>query len=91
MMIPFKGEEAITLTSDLYDVTILPNRGAKIASIQYKPLMLELLSQLPDEKYQSKPNPLHGFTSEDSTGFDDMFPSILAGEYVWENGENYNP
>lgn len=87
MRVTFKGEDAISLQSDLYEVVILPNRGAKIASILYKPLKLELLSQLPGKKYQSKPNPLHGFTSEDSTGFDDMFPSILAEEYIWDSGE----
>jgi galactose mutarotase-like enzyme len=87
MNISFKGEDAIVLSSESYDVTILPERGAKIASILYKPRNLELLSQLPEPKYQAKPDPSVGFTSEDGTGFDDMFPSILPGEYLWESGK----
>lgn len=83
----FKGEKSIALESETFLVKILPKRGAKIASILYKPLKIELLSQIEAPVYSSTANPENGFTAEDSSGFDDMFPSILSEEYVWESGE----
>lgn len=83
----YKGEKAITLESESIVVKLLPERGAKIASIFYKPLGIELLSQIEAENYSFSANPARGFTAEDSSGFDDMFPSILSEDYHWESEE----
>lgn len=87
MSTTFKGEKAILLSSDLYELTLLPERGAKIASIIYKPQQLEILSQISEPYYNPSADPSVGFTSQDSSGFDDMFPSILADKYEWETSE----
>jgi galactose mutarotase-like enzyme len=78
-------EPALILSNSDYRVVVLPNRGAKIVSIEYLPSSLEVLSQ-PGE-FTGKACSDKGFTSEDSCGFDDMFPAILAETYQWENGE----
>lgn len=82
----YKGEKALTLESESIVLKLLPERGAKIASIYYKPLEIELLWQIEGDKYTAPPNPANGFTAEDSSGFDDMLPSILSEDYFWESG-----
>jgi galactose mutarotase-like enzyme len=81
----YLGERTIILSNSDFRVVVLPNRGAKIVSIEYLPSSLELLSQ--PGYLTGKACPDIGFTAQDSCGFDDMFPSILAESYQWENGE----
>lgn len=81
----FKGERALVLSTSEYRVVVLPERGAKIASIVYSPEPLELLWQ--SSEFIEKACPSVGYTAEDSCGFDDMFPSILSETYQWETGE----
>lgn len=83
----FKGEQAVTLENEFLRICILPKRGAKISSFFYKPALKELLWQIQGD-YTRKPVYGDMFTSEDSSGYDDMVMSILPGHHTsfpWEN------
>jgi galactose mutarotase-like enzyme len=77
----YKGERAIFLGNSEIQVVVLPDRGGKIASLYSKPFDRELLWQTPGEKYSTSPLRGGTFGPEDSSGFDDMFPTILACNY----------
>lgn len=77
----FKGEQAVTLENELLIISILPERGAKIASLVYKPIERELFWQLKGD-YTRKPAYGDTFTSEDSSGYDDMVMTILPGHHT---------
>ncbi len=79
----YKGEEALELQSDELRAFILPGRGGKLASLYSREFGLELLSQIPCEHYTAPPDG-HIFSPEDSSGFDDMFPTISECVYLWE-------
>ena len=83
----FKGEQAVILENKSLRICILPGRGAKIASLLYKPTGKELLWQIEGD-YTRKPVYGDTFTSEDSSGYDDMVMTILPGNHTsfpWEN------
>jgi hypothetical protein len=77
----FKGEQAVTLENEFLRTCILPGRGAKIASLFYKPTGKELLWQIQGD-YTRKPVYGDTFTSEDSSGYDDMVMTILPGHHT---------
>ncbi len=76
-----KGERAVILENDEFAATILPERGAKVASLFAKTYSRELLWQLPRASYSRAPDPTGPFGPEDSTGFDDLFPTISSCAY----------
>lgn len=85
--IVYKGEQAVTLENELLKTSILPERGAKIASLIYKPTGKEIFWQSQGD-YTRKPVYGDTFTSEDSSGYDDMVMTILPGTHTsfpWED------
>ena len=68
------------LVSDKIEVTVLPNRGAKIASLKYLPTGREWLEQPQGELAAP---PLYGsvFTEADMFGWDEMVPTIIGCTY----------
>lgn len=76
----FKGMRATELQSDELRVAILPDLGAKVASIFSKSVQAELLWQYPGETLV---RPAFGaaFGAEAGWGFDEMFPAILPSIY----------
>ena len=83
----FKGLRAWALASDRLRVTILPDLGAKMASLVYLPTGRELLFQR-DDWPELKLAPYGAdFGDYDVSGFDDMFPTIDVFHYPdgsWE-------
>ena len=76
----YKDQRAVTFESALIRVQFLPEIGAKMASLVFKPLNYELLVQRPGEKY--KIQPFDGdFVAAECSGIDDMFPTIDACYY----------
>ena len=76
----YKNVEAVALENEQLKVQILPDWGAKTASLVYKPKNYELLWQNPDAEYRitgyGAPYPDGEFS-----GFDEMFPSISRCYY----------
>lgn len=64
------------IENDIYSASILPNRGAKISSIYYKPLEMELLLQPEQEGVPEFVTDPSEFSVMDSFGYDDMVPTI---------------
>jgi len=77
----YKGESAVTLDGGGIRAVVLPRRGAKIASLYSVAFGRELLWQIPGAAYASAAVPGGRFGPEDSSGFDDMFPTISACDY----------
>ena len=79
----YKDEEAIVLQNDALKVVVLPRWGAKLASIFYKPLGLELLWQNPGKQYRKT---VYGdpYEAGEASGFDEMFPTITRCFYEGE-------
>ena len=76
----FKGEKGILLQDQRLSAVILPDRGGKIASLRDLCRNRELLWQYEGEVYPALISNAP-FSEADSSGFDDMFPSILPGPY----------
>ncbi|HEX7554974.1 MAG TPA: hypothetical protein VF338_00010, partial [Leptolinea sp.] len=71
----YKDQKAVTIESEVIRVQFLPEIGAKIASLIYKPLNRELLVQRPGKEYLIQP--FDGdFVAGECSGIDDMFPTI---------------
>ena len=82
----YKDQAALTLASDEVAVQFLPSIGAKMASLIYKPLGLELLVQRPNPQYRLAPYDGDYVAEGECSGFDDMFPSIdrcFYESYPW--------
>ena len=76
----YKDQKAICLESNTLKVKFLPQIGAKMASLIYKPLQKELLTQRDGDNYKKQKydgNYLQG----EGRGFDDMFPNIDESYY----------
>jgi galactose mutarotase-like enzyme len=71
----YQDIDGIVLENAALRVTVLPQWGAKIASLVYKPLTRELLWQEADAAFP-KSNYGGRYGQAQSTGFDDMFPTI---------------
>ena len=82
----YKDQKAIVLESNQLKATFLPGIGAKMASLVYKPLQKELLTQRQGEKYKTQPYNGNYLIGEGSA-FDDMFPNIdecFYNRFPWE-------
>jgi hypothetical protein len=73
----YKDQPAVTIESDNIAAQFLPGIGAKMASLRYKPLDLELLVQRPGVAYLTQPYD-GDYVAGECSGFDDMFPTIDA-------------
>lgn len=73
----FKDVKALVLESDALRVTLLPDWGAKMASLIHKKTGREHLYRLPGESFR-KVSYGARFDDGECAGFDEMFPSIGA-------------
>jgi hypothetical protein len=82
----YKDQKAITLETDILQATFLPERGAKLASLIFKPRNRELLVQRPNPIYAVQP--FDGdYVAAECSGLDDMFPTIdtcYYDRYPWQ-------
>ena len=81
----YKDQKAIKIETDQVLAVLLPEQGAKLASLVYKPLNYELLVQRPAPLYSIQP--FDGdYVAGECSGLDDMFPTIDAcyyNRYPW--------
>jgi galactose mutarotase-like enzyme len=88
----FKGIEAVVLENDQLRCTFLPEYGGKLASFYDKKASYEWLYQA-NEEILRVPEYGADFSKYDSSGFDEVFPSIdrsfhpLNGKVVPDHGE----
>jgi hypothetical protein len=77
------GARGLFVENDLLRVCVLPEVGGKIASILYKPRDFEVLFQPAGGAYEP---PVYGapFSRFDTSGADEMFPTIDPCEYPVE-------
>lgn len=76
----YKGLQAIRLENERLSVILLPGYGCKLASLIKKDTAREFLFQSPAEKLIPPPYGA-AFCAYDSSGFDEVFPSIDACPY----------
>ena len=76
----YKDQEAVTIESGCLRAQFLPAIGAKMCSLVYKPLSLELLVQRPGREYLLQPYD-GNYVAGECSGFDDMFPTIDECHY----------
>ncbi len=79
----YKDVPAWVMENDQLRVAVLPDYGAKVASIFYKPLAHETLYQNPAPGYR-KTGYGDSYLAGELSGFDDMFPTI--SECYYETG-----
>jgi len=82
----YRNLKSIQVENEVLRIVILPERGANIASIVYKPTNREWLWQSV-EPYKLPPYGA-SFAEYDMSGFDDCFPTVsecLYPESPWEN------
>jgi hypothetical protein len=72
--------EGLLLEDERYRVLIMPEVGAKIASLVLKETGEEVMFRNPDRAFR-KPDYAGAFDAYDYSGFDDCFPNIAAGPY----------
>jgi len=72
----YKDQRAITIESSHVTAQFLPDIGAKMCSLVYKPRDLELLVQRPNAAYRVAPYDGDYVGEGECSGLDDMFPSI---------------
>jgi hypothetical protein len=81
----YKDQKAIKIETDQMLALFLPEQGAKLASLVYKPLNYELLVQRPSPRYSIQP--FDGdYVAGECSGLDDMFPTIdtcYYDRYPW--------
>ena len=70
----YKDQPAITLESAKVAAQFLPGIGAKMCSLIYKPVNLELLLQRPNETYRLAPYDGDYVAQGECSGFDEMSP-----------------
>jgi hypothetical protein len=71
----YKDVEAVILESEALRLAIVPEHGAKIASLIHKRTGREYLFQLPGESFRQAPYAAP-YESGEISGFDEMFPTI---------------
>jgi hypothetical protein len=76
----YKDQDAVTIESDSLQAQFLPSIGAKMCSLVYKRLGLELLVQRPGSEYLLQPY-AGNYVAGECSGFDDMFPTIDECHY----------
>ena len=77
--VKFGGEDGICLENQHLRVIVIPGRGGKTASVRRKDSSFELLFQQCEDQYPTL-YPGMPFSQGDSSGFDDVFPSM--GEQI---------
>lgn len=82
----YKGIKSIVIENEFLKINILPEYGGKMASLINKGNNREILFQSQSEKLEI-PEYSSSFSEYDSSGFDEVFPSINAclypdGEYI---------
>ena len=77
----WRGQHTLTLTEDAMTLRLLPERGGKAASLQWRGV--ELLAQPRGEAYPPL-RPDMPFHEGDASGFDDVFPSMGVEELLWQ-------
>ena len=77
----YKDQPAITLESETIVAQFLPDVGAKLCSLIYKPANLELLLQRPNETYRLAPYDGDYVAQGECSGFGEMLPSIDRSFY----------
>lgn len=78
--IEFKGLDAIKYSNDFIELIIIPDYGGKLASIKSKLSNREFLFQSKEDKLKI-PSYASSFSDYDSSGFDEVFPTIDACPY----------
>lgn len=78
----YKGEDAVLLESDVLRLTVVPGRGAKIASLIHKRTGRECLFQLPGERFR-RASYGEPYENGEAAGFDEMFPTISECYCDW--------
>ncbi|WGS65104.1 aldose epimerase family protein [Marinitoga aeolica] len=75
--------KSLYIENEYIKVDVIPELGAKIASIYYKPQKFEVLFQPPKKRYKIA---RYGdsFEKYDTSGIDEMFPNIDEGIYPFE-------
>ncbi|WDC83205.1 hypothetical protein PL321_10370 [Caloramator sp. mosi_1] len=86
----YKGLQGIKVENDVVSLVILPELGAKIASVIYKPQNFEVLAQPTLNKYTTAE---YGdkFKKYDTSGIDEMYPTIDECEYPYEGYKERMP
>jgi galactose mutarotase-like enzyme len=79
----YKDVEAILLENDALRVTLVPEHGAKTASLVYKPRHKELLWQNQGESFR-RTGYGASYLDGEFSGFDEMFPTISECVYETE-------
>ena len=74
--------EILFIENDFIKLCVIPNLGAKVSSIVYKPQNFEILFQ-PTSEY-SLPNYGDHFEKYDTSGIDELFPNVEEGEYPFK-------
>lgn len=71
----YKGVEAVILETDAMRLALVPDWGAKLASLIHKPTGRECFFQMPGEKFRRG---TYGgpYPDGEVSGFDEMFPTI---------------
>ncbi len=82
----YKDQPAVLLESDQLQALILPERGANLASLIYKPANAPVIFQRPGDVFRVQP--FDGvYTEAENAGMDDMFPTIDASfctDHPWK-------
>ena len=76
----YRGERGVALRGEQLDVVVLPRRGAKIASLRYRPTGREWLAQ-PAGELRDPPGYGSAFTGTEMFGWDEMLPTIDGSSY----------
>ena len=76
----YKDIGAVVVENEALRVVVVPDQGAKTASLVYKPLAFELFWQNPDKRFRSAAYGASYLDGEFS-GFDEMFPTISECTY----------
>ena len=77
LSVSYKGLNAYQIENEFLSLLILPQYGCKLASLYKKDTGREFLFQSPREKLTPPPYAA-AFSAYDSSGFDEVFPSIDA-------------
>ena len=83
----YKDQPALTIESPQVVAQFLPQIGAKLCSLYYKPAALELLVQRPGDRYRIAPYDGDYVEQGECSGLDDMFPAIdrcYYERYPWQ-------
>ncbi|MDF2572727.1 MAG: hypothetical protein K0R55_4331, partial [Sporomusa sp.] len=79
----YKGLDAVALENETIKIVVLPQLGAKIASLLYKPQNFEVFFQPTEGIFRLS---RHGepFADYDTAGADEMYPTIDACIYTYD-------